>query len=224
MKHKIYAAMFSILTILIIIGLSGNEAEKISGRTTTKLMALLVENGTCFFTLNEGWNLASFRCYTEDMSPQAYFAGLNETLISIHQYNPSLGLDKWKAYNPNLPKWVVQDLGNIDREKGYWIRMNKTAFFWSNGSTFSPTRMGIKKGWNLVGYPGKMPNNINDSLYTYMNYDWSVVYMYNSSDSVDPWKMYILNAPANTTLDLYQFSHNFGYWVNASKTGEWYLY
>ncbi len=224
MNHRIYAGVFAGALILIILGLGGENENKITGNAVaTKLIVLTSENGTCNTTLNTGWNLVSFYCNDEDMSPEGYFASVNASLVSMHAYDPFEEVDKWKAYNPNLPSWVIQDITAVERDAGYWVRMRNSTVHRSNGSLIKPTIIYLKKGWNLAGYPTQYQKNISQSLANNMGPDWVAVYMYNSSDTASPWKIHIRVPPPNTTVDFHNFTPSFGYWIDAGKTGEWYV-
>ncbi len=226
-KHG-YAALLTGIFFALAISLSfipsSNFADKITGNAVgTKLLVLTSENGTCIMQLNKEWNLRSFLCRDGDMRPEQYFASINSSITSIHTYDAFATLNKWKAYNPNLPEWVVQGITEIKREEGYWIRMKEDTTFLKNSSIVKPTQIQLKKGWNLAGYPTDIQRNVSQSLRINMGADFSYVYMYNSSDIADPWKVYLMNPPAFVTLDLDNFTREYGYWINASKTGEWYV-
>lgn len=227
MEKHIYAALLTMIFIGLALSLSlipSSDQGHLTGNAVgTKLLVLTSENGTCIIELNKEWNLRSFLCRDPDMTPESYFGIINSSIISVHTYDSSISLNRWKAYNPNLPSWVVQSLTDIKREEGYWIRMKNDSVFTKNGSIVKPTQIQLKKGWNLAGYPTENQRNVSQSLRINMGSDFSYVYMYNSSDIADPWKVYLTNAPAFVTLDLDNFTREYGYWINASKTGEWYV-
>jgi len=227
-RKYFFAASLTFTFIILSIALASIPSKEntnlLTGHaTSSKILVLNMENSSCQITLNQGWNLVSFQCVMEDNSIETYLASINGSISSIHAYDAFVELDKWKVYNPNLPSWVVNDLTSFKREEGYWINMESTKTVNLNGSVVKPTPIQLKRGWNLVGYTTNLDRNITRSLATNMGVDWSTVYMYNSSDIASPWKIFMLNPPPLVTLDFYNFTANYGYWINASKTGEWYI-
>lgn len=213
-----------ILLAIVLATIPGDNAGLMTGHaTSSRVLVLNLENATCIITMNQGWNLVSFQCVTDDGTIQNYLSSINSSIESIHTYDAFEEVDKWKAYNPNLPSWVVNDLTSIKKEEGYWVNMKATRTISINGSVVKPSQIPMKRGWNLVGYPTNLDRNITRSLQINMGPDWSTVYMYNSSDTANPWKISMQNPPPLVTLDFYNFTINFGYWINASKTGEWYV-
>ena len=65
--------------------------------------------------------LVSTSCVPQNTSVDFVLASISGNYSSIHTYNASVELDYWKAYDPSMPSWVVQDLDSISEKKGYWI-------------------------------------------------------------------------------------------------------
>ncbi|MBN1503282.1 hypothetical protein JW930_07120 [Candidatus Woesearchaeota archaeon] len=179
----------------------------------TYLVILNVTSAQCNFTMEQGWNLVSIPCLPQNEPVDNVTTTINTSVLSIHSYTPG-SADPWNAYNPSLPWWVVNDLVEFDRKKGYWINLNESAFFYLDRGTASPNVIGLSAGWNLVGYPTMTIRNINDSLANiYPNY--LIVYRYNTS--ADSWFEYNISAGGN----LYNLSPYQGYWVQMNISDTW---
>ena len=169
----------------------------------------------CDFLLEEDWNLVSFPCLLFKTPIPEFMPLLDQNFTSIHWYDSSDNEDHWKAYNPNLPNWVIQDIDTIYKEKGYWVNMPSSAMFYHNGTKAKPIGIQIKKGWNLIGYPNNVSRLINETI----PFNYSVVYIYNASDTVDPWKVYY--NPILALNDLVYLSVNYGYWIKSNEDFLW---
>ena len=169
----------------------------------------------CNMTFEEGWNLVSFPCFSEPELMQTFETGLEKNISSFHWYNPVDDADHWKAYNPILPSWVIQDINQIYKENGYWVKSPSIVKFDYDGEKASVSRIDIKQGWNLIGYPTNNSRLINESI----SFMYSSVHMYNTSDTSDYWKVHY-NPPVAQN-DLEYFFVYYGYWVNSDENTSW---
>ncbi len=163
-----------------------------TGAATSVSSTVLVtkaENATCILNLVEGWNLVSTYCEPDNGSIAAVTATINDSLISVHAYNPTESFDHWEAYAPWLPNWTVQDLGNITRTKGYWVDMAQNATLIHNGTWYSPTFVPLREPLTLAGYPANITYPVNLSLAAIAS-SVDAVYLYNATDAADHWKVY----------------------------------
>lgn len=60
--------------------------------------------------------------------------------------------DSWKVYSPQRSS-SLNDLAEINRENGVWLRSNSSDVLWVSGYVPEQTSIVLKAGWNLVGYP-----------------------------------------------------------------------
>ena len=231
MKKPSLAMTLSILTILILLSfiiISIPELielqHKITGLAISALMDTFViipryNESLCNLTLAEDWNLISTPCIPDLDSPGYVFGNINGSFYSIHTYLVD-STDHWKAYNPTLPGWVVQDLTLIERERGYWINMKNATNFTLPGKLQTPNLIYLKSGWNLIGYPTLTSKPINESLQDiYPNYQW--VYAYNASDINDTWKEYTWNTSLSSDQDLNYTVPYLGYWILMTQDDMW---
>ena len=172
---------------------------------------------TCVFNLTNGWNLISFACTKENMTVSSLLADINQNYISIHTYEPGEAIDKWKAYNPNMPYWVVQDLSTIRYDKGYWIKLNQNTSFIIQGNITLPNRINILQGWNLVGYPLQTQKTPIDAFST-INGKYSVVWTYDTAADT-----YLYYNPSLGTNTLTQIIPTKGYWINMTSSASWWV-
>ncbi|MBN2422096.1 hypothetical protein JXB41_02625 [Candidatus Woesearchaeota archaeon] len=189
--------------------------NKITGAAEldTYVLILILNESNCSAVFEQGWNLISVPCATTITGVTDVFYSVNSSLFSVHEYDPTDASDPWKAFNPALPSWVVQDLTEIDRKKGYWINMNYSSNFTLSSSTATPNYIELYRGWNLIGYPTLTPKNITETLQSIgTNYD--IIYLYNASDPTDEWKEYTWNTSKTSDQDLNYTSPYYGYWIN----------
>ena len=195
--------------------LSGAAITDITGDATASVFVYEVYNNkNCSVTLVNGWNLVSMPCSPSNKTLDYSLASMNGGYVSMHWYDPNDDGDHWKSYNPSMPSWVVQDLGNISIQDGYWLYINKSpSIVWSlQGNITLPTYVYLYNGWNLAGYPSNETKNVTLALQT-INTSVSSIHMYNASDTNDPWKVY--NPSLDPSFnDLTMLNPFFGYWMN----------
>jgi hypothetical protein len=117
----------------------------------------------------------------------------------MRSYDAGDSTDKWKSYNPDLPNWVVHDLTEISREKGYWVYSSNITEFYKLGELLSPSFIDLESGWNMIGYPMLSDREINQTFGGLIpTFDY--VLAYNSSDISDPWKEWTWNSSLSGDL------------------------
>lgn len=179
---------------------------------STRLVIVAENQTVCDFNTEQGWNLVSFPCIVDDADIAVFLPYSNYSYGSVRQYLASDPGDPWKSYNPNLPSWVVQDLGSFSRAGGYWIYFDNTTHVYINSTLGTPTLINLLPGWNMIGYPSTSDRKINDTFSQIVpNFDY--VYMYNASDTQDNWKEYTWNSSLPSGQDLNYSSRYYGYWV-----------
>ncbi len=183
----------------------------------TTAVIINVTSAQCNTTFEQGWNLISIPCVPKPAPMSEVFYSVNSDYISLHTYSGT-GQDPWKAYNPSLPSWVIQDLSNIDRKAGYWINMNQSAHFVLFNDTATPNIMNLNPGWNLVGYPTLTARNISEAL-TDLYPNYHIVYIYNATDT--DWKEYAWNSSISNNPDLNASHPYYGYWIYMDTEDIW---
>jgi hypothetical protein len=222
---KRQAIALSILTVLIMFSYVYLNFNEITGKPSitgygliSTRLVIISENETfCNMTFEQGWNLVSFPCISDDVSIDIFLADLNNRYQSIRYYTPADASDPWKTYNPNLPSWVVHDLTDLSRKEGYWIYLDTVTDFYINNTLATPSLMNLIPGWNLVGYPSRTVRKINDTFGQIIP-NFHYVYLYNASDTGDQWKQWTWNTtlyPSNQDLN-YTVSY-YGYWIYMSN-------
>ncbi len=212
-----------VFLIIVLQGPLGPSPDAPTGRVTQVASQVFVQdivNMTCNVTLIEPWNLASTYCEPFNASIDSVFESINNTIVSAHTYWPNESLDYWKAYNPSLPNWTVQDLTSITRLMGYWIRVSQNDTLSHNGTWYSPTFVGLWNPLTLAGYPTNTTYPVNLSL-EFINTSVDTVYLYNASDTVDPWKVYVVNTSNPALNDLKEFVPYHGLWFKMFSDDTW---
>jgi hypothetical protein len=222
----------SIILVIVLVGfgmaagtylltLSSLSSESpVTGGVISRLLIVEVNDRECNMTFVQDFNLVSVHCMPANNSPGFVFSQIQSNLTSIHAYRNS-EIDKWKAYNPSLPGWVVQDLSVIHPEVGLWVRVTDNSSLSINGSYQLPATVDLFEGWNLAGYPLAIEKNVTDALGNIDGIATRILGYY-SYDQSDPWKLF---DPFQDPLfnDLTIFRPLYGYWINASQDVEWYL-
>ncbi|MBT3464827.1 hypothetical protein HOD20_10205 [archaeon] len=228
--HKKFEKIMPILTLMILAGVIISISpqffdlrQKITGFATlnTTVVILNITPNACNTTFESGWNLISIPCYdpTND-SIDLIFDSIDGSYRSIHSYEGDASTDPWKAYNPNLPSWVVQDLSGIDRKKGYWVYMDQNDSYFYNGITVDPNLISLSTGWNLIGYPTFENRSIEVSTSS-IEPDFEYFYLYNASDPTDKYKQYTWNGSLPSPQDLNSTVPYYGYWVYMYSPNTW---
>ncbi len=195
------------------------EFPGLTGKAASTVFIGDFYNSTCSLYLVSGWNLISVYCEANNMSVSNVLSSLDNNYVSIHTYDRYDPSDKWKAYKPDLPSWVIQDLSTISVEEGYWINMENDDSFVFNGTLKFPRIIFLFEDWNLVGYPSNKTRLVNETFVDVLpNLD--SVHMYNASDSADHWKVYSPSV-APSQNDLVNTTPMYGYWVKMNANDTW---
>jgi len=73
----------------------------------------------------------------------------------------------------------------------------------------------LKVGWNLISIHLTPENSSVGAVLESIEGNYSIVWMYNASDTQDPWKRYIPGSSANDLDNIYP---GFGYWIRVNST------
>ena len=183
--------------------------NKITGAPQLDTSAIIIQinESRCSKDFEQGWNLISVPCVAKPTNVSQVFENISGDIISIFEY-PSKRV--WRAYNPSLPEWVVQDLEKINRKRGYWLNMDNSAFFELNSSTATPNHINLKQGWNLIGYPTFEYRNISLALQTIdQNYEYIILFNASSNE----WQEFSWNTSMGLNQDLKEMVPYYGYWI-----------
>jgi hypothetical protein len=176
---------------------------------STRLVIVAEDPTDCNMTFESGWNFVSFPCISSDISIGMLLPNLSYS--SIRHYTP-LDTDPWKSYNPSLPAWAVQDLSMLSRRSGYWIHLSDETDYYINNTLGTPTLISLVPGWNMIGYPSRTIRLVNDT-FSQVEPNFEYVYLYNASDTADPWKQYTWNTSLPSDQDLTHTVLYYGYWI-----------
>ncbi|MFC2135548.1 hypothetical protein ACFLTH_13120 [Bacteroidota bacterium] len=205
----------SIGTILVIEKAFPEQFGKITGYTFATINVTEALPAACNMTVHPEWNLVSFFCIPtiEDIST---LTDEFPTYTKIFAYRSQDSSDPWKAYNPDMPSWVVQDLEYFSRQEGYWIYfdISSSANFFLYDSKRIPTRTDLTAGWNLVGYPTNESTD-RDSALISINDSYNSIYSFNNTNKSYSNYTKGVGGDLNVTMP-YQ-----GYWINMSSEDMW---
>jgi hypothetical protein len=139
--------------------------------------------------LRPGWNLISIPIKLNNRAIGSVFSRINFSVIIDDQY-----------YYINQ---THNNFNTINESKGYWLKSLNNQTLTLRGIESSSKNITLNHGWNLISYPSLNRSLINETL---KEYNYSVVYEYNSS-----WSSY---APGRIQNNLRYFTPGYGYWVN----------
>jgi hypothetical protein len=208
--------LFIIFAVASLFILEFPTSQEPTGAVITRARVVFANSSSCNITVEEGFNLIS--------SPCSQLGGINRDLFlttvsslgpTLHAYVSSDLGDPWKAYNPRLPSWVVQDLSTILDIRGYWLYVNGSGNLSVTASIISPRTTPLEQGWNLVGYPSFTEQSVNLSFATAYPY-WREVRRWNFSSS-----SYESFENGTQTGDFLTMQTYFGYWVYADSAVSW---
>jgi len=188
-------------------GITGLVTSNITVNTTLEVVNWTIAN--CSFYLYPGWNLVSFYCLPSTSRDEALqpIDGLYDSIFTYDNEEK-----EWKAYNPDLPSYVIQDLDTIDRKYAYWINMKQGVSYKKQGYKSIYTSIPLYVGWNLVGYPTNTTINATSGLSTL---DFNITWTYNNSEK--KWYYYV-NVSNYTFIIMHPYT---GYWVLSNKQQNW---
>ncbi len=214
-KNKAKISIISIIIVLCLTMFSFYIAEDLpnllTGRTITRVNILETPPADCEVHLAEGLNLASFYCETGERHVSNALTDENNTVLNytaIFRFNPGDEENPWSSYNPNLPNWTIQNLNNLNRRYGYWIKMEEPGMYFREGFDFPQTTINLRRGWNLIGYPTSTERDIEDAL-SQISATYTRVEAYTEVDGTKTWLYHVPGGPS--TIE--NMTPGLGYWV-----------
>ena len=113
----------------------------------------------------------------------------------------------WKEYNPNKPGYL-SELTVLDNSMGFWLNLSAPAAAGTielavSGFNATTTKILLRAGWNLIGYPSMTPRKVSD-VFKGIKYDY--IQGFNATAP-----HYIVNLPS-----AYMMKPGEGYWVHAT--------
>lgn len=216
-KLETYLVLAIAIALLVLINMVMEKAIPASFNTITGDVISTVNitqtvQADCNFTFSEGINLVSFFCIPI-MVPRDDVLGSLSGMEYVFEYQEGQS-DPWKAYNPSLPSFVIQDLTHMSRIEGYWIKMSAEQQFFLEGGLRLPTEIPFMTGWNLAGYPKNTIEGVSESFATIEgNYTEARTYIAETGTTIG----YVpgVGGALNQT-EPYR-----GYWINATVDEEW---
>ncbi|MFC1648265.1 hypothetical protein ACFL1B_02290 [Nanoarchaeota archaeon] len=209
---SIVALALAVASVYTLQELAPDVYNGITGAVVTRVNLTGVGPADCNFILYDEWNLVSFFCVSDFMDlPDAI--GSLTNLAAMFGYEKGDG-DPWKAYKPDLPLNVVNDLTYVSKKKGYWIRMNGSENYFLNGTLAPFALVTITEGYQLVGYPNNETEPIPEVFLTINNSYTKVV-------SQNPVNQTILTYIVGVGGTLNETRPYRGYWINATTSDTW---
>ncbi len=150
--------------------------------------------------LSPRWNLISIPLYpgTSNIGPIIY--PIADACEKVWSYKD----ETWRAYLPSQPDF--SDLDTMVPGQGYWLFMKDARQLILSGSP--PIKsIDLEIGWNLIGFPGSQPLNIEAALASIAG-KYRHVWSYENGI----WTLYIPNEPDFS--DLAVMKPGLGYWIS----------
>ncbi|MDA7522124.1 DUF5011 domain-containing protein, partial [Akkermansiaceae bacterium] len=177
------------------------------GSFASPLMIEMKDFETQTLSLKEGWNLVSFYVEADDMSPATVLGPIQDKLLQIKNLT--------QTYDPTLSAnfAFLNNLSSLSGKDGYWLKVSEDVSLDVEGPVPSGASITVKSGWNLVGYPRLIGENVASEL---TSLDPTVVQIKNLESLYDPSNSSFLNT-------LSTMVPGSGYWLNVTQDGTWKL-
>jgi hypothetical protein len=189
--------------------------SSITGEVVSRVNVTGLRVDYCNFTLQEDLNLVSFFCIANGAPIGEVMNGFSNqgNIEAVFEYEKG-STDLWKIYNPNLPGFVIQDLHDMSRTKGYWIRTNAQTSAYIIGGLRIPNYIPLTPGWNLVGYPTNSTKAVNESFIT-------IAGNYTEVRKYDPINHVFLSYIPGIGGGMNETKTYEGYWINITTPEVW---
>jgi hypothetical protein len=156
--------------------------------------------------LTSGWNLISLNKLPSDISISSVLSALTGKINSVWAYD-----GEWQVYDPSKPE--LSDLHEMEPGKGYWLKLNSSAYMNITGDSSSGV-INLTPGWNLVGFnsgTSKTPSVAFSTIAGKYYSVWSYV------DGA--WKFYDPSNTGSSTLS--EILPGGGYWIKMKESSTW---
>lgn len=172
---------------------------------------------SCNIPLSSGVNYISLNCISNFQDRSEVLEKTDTTAITaMYEYRNNQA-DEWRVYAPNLPSYVVHDLKELSRLKGYIVIIengNNTLIEY-DGFLSSSSSIPLFEGNNFVGYPSLIVDSLPEALTT-INNSFERVRYFNGTQYVE--FNSTNNASENTLNNL---TPTQGYWITVPASDSW---
>jgi hypothetical protein len=162
----------------------------------------------------EGWNLISVPL----IQKSTYIADVLEPLAGNYEivwyYNASTPEQHWSSFNPDYPSPFISPLQIVNHKMALWVKMTTTDSLPTAGVLPTTTAIELLQGWNFIGYPSLKSVPVATAMESIAG-KYSIIWRYDASDALDPWKMYDPYDPGAS--DLTEMVPGAGYWIKATE-------
>lgn len=209
----ITSAFLAVGVIAILLLRQGNPT--ITGMVVTRANISQALPDNCTTEIPSGKNLVSFYCIPRTLNRDNITSSLVD-LNRMFTYDSADNTDPWKAYNPSMPNWTVQDLTVVSREDAYWMFLDASNVFLYNGLAASGQHISLAAGWNLVGMATNSQIPLG-TLFASINGSYNLVLSFNNTN-----KAVLAFYPLGNGVNSINNSSPFlGYWINMSSADTW---
>lgn len=144
--------------------------QKISTVASNKagFWAVMDQLDTCKLSFAQGWSLSSLCREPEDISVQAIFSGIQDSLSSVWRWQKN----NWSVYLPQLENEAALDyvqtkgfdlLEELPYGQGFWVNVENKSAIHVIGSN-QVQGLNPQPGWNLLGLTGEGAQSIASLL------------------------------------------------------------
>jgi outer membrane protein assembly factor BamB len=165
--------------------------------------------GKVVYNLNIGWNLISIPLEQLDSTRETVLQTIEGNYMAVQGYFPGASSPwvHWQSEKPN----ELNDIFEINHEKGYYIKMLTWDGLVIAGRVRSSTQISLINGWNLVGFPSLDPQSRDAALSSIMG-SFNKVEYYDSTTG-----NYGVVGPSDT------MAPGSGYWIHATSDCDLFL-
>jgi hypothetical protein len=162
--------------------------------------------------LVQGLNMISLPLLPDDLRIESVLAGVADRVMRVWTYESTDTSNPWRLYEPGS---LYNDLITLAPQRGYWIEMSAPADLNLSGANYSQMTIPLHAGWNFVGYPASGEQIVTAALNA-LPPQVDLVWYYDASDPVHPWRKYSTAAPAWAS-NLTELQSGRGYWMRAQE-------
>lgn len=188
------------------------------GRDTHFRQSYIIVNAATTLSLEAGWNLVALSVRPTDSAITRSLISILDRTEMVYAYQGCDANDPWKKYVPDAPSFV-NDLIHVNETMGIWVKLLSSGQLEMQGSSVSSQEIPLCPGWNLVGFPARQSQPVDQALSSLAGCV-NRVYGYNPEDTSGPWQQYDPSAPEFAN-DLKQLEPGHGYWLLAGEYCTW---
>jgi PKD repeat protein len=157
--------------------------------------------------LEEGWNMISVPLTQKDTKREVVLQTIDSNYVSVQGYHAGKSRP-WLHWHRNKPN-KFNDVIEMNHLSGYYVDMLTPDYLVTAGKVATSVDIGLKTGWNLIGYPSFTDLLRNDALS-------SIAGKYNMVERYDTVKDKEVRLSESDIME-----PGLGYWIHTTDNCVW---